>query len=194
MKVTNKNLTNLERFKYKPRYLIVIKCPFCQATHVANTLFCSECWNYLLQDEGRQTDPLDTNEMSRVEVKVEDTEVLLPDRPDAQPQAVQLRIGTQKRELEVTLDKAIHLGRVDPASNVFPEVYISNEDDAAKSVSRRHARIMKQSSTVVVEDLASVNCTFLNGKRLDPYLPEPLHDGDTVYLGKVLIEVRIIKR
>lgn len=53
---------------------------------------------------------------------------------------------------------------------------------------------MKQSGTVVIEDLASVNGTFLNGKRLDPYLPEPLKDGDTVYLGKVLIEVKIINR
>ena len=173
----------------------MIKCPFCQATHVANTLFCSECGNYLLQDEGRQTDPLDTTEMAWMEVPVEDeVEVSVPFDRDTKPQAIQLKIGTAKREIEVSIDKAVHLGRVDPAANVFPEVYVSNEDDAAKSVSRRHARIMKQSGTVVIEDLASVNGTFLNGKRLDPYLPEPLKDGDTVYLGKVLIEVKIINR
>lgn len=173
----------------------MIKCPFCQATHVANTLFCSECGNYLLQDEGRQTDPLDTTEMAWVETVVEEeSEVALPFISSTQPQALQLIIGSKKRQVEVPLDRAIHLGRVDPASNVFPEVYISNEDDAAKSVSRRHARIMKQGGTVVVEDLASVNGTFLNGKRLDPYLPEPLNDGDTVYLGKVVIEVKIIRQ
>jgi pSer/pThr/pTyr-binding forkhead associated (FHA) protein len=173
----------------------VIKCPFCQATHVANTLFCSECGNYLLQDEGRQTDPLDTAEMSWVETPAEEeADISLPHPlvADSKAQAIQLIIGAKKRQVEVPLDKAIHLGRVDPASNVFPEVYISNEDDAAKSVSRRHARIMRQSGTVVVEDLASVNGTFLNGKRLDPYLPEPLNDRDTLYLGKVMIEVRII--
>lgn len=175
----------------------MIKCPFCQATHVANTLFCSECGNYLLQDEGRQTDPLDTTEMAWVETPAEEEmDVSLPFSltSDAKAQAVQLIIGSKKRQVEISLDKAIHLGRVDPASNVFPEVYISNEDDAAKSVSRRHARIMRQSGTVVVEDLASVNGTFLNGKRLDPYLPEPLNDGDMLYLGKVMIEIKIINQ
>jgi hypothetical protein len=175
----------------------VIKCPFCQATHVANTLFCSECGNYLLQDEGRQTDPLDTTEMSWVETLAEeevDVPLSLSLIADAKVQAVQLIIGSKKRQVEISLDKAVHLGRVDPASNVFPEVYISNEDDAAKSVSRRHARIMRQSGTVVVEDLASVNGTFLNGKRLDPYLPEPLNDGDMLYLGKVMIEIKIVNQ
>ena len=173
----------------------MIKCPFCQATHVANTLFCGECGNYLLQDEGRQTDPLDTTEMAWMELPVEEElAVSVPFIADTKPQAVQLRIGSAKREIEIPLEKAVHLGRVDPAANVFPEVYVSNEDDAAKSVSRRHARIMKQSGTVVIEDLASVNGTFLNGKRLDPYLPELLKDGDTIYLGKVVIEIRIINR
>lgn len=175
----------------------MIKCPFCQAIHVANTLFCSECGNYLLQDEGRQTDPLDTTEMSWVDTPhEEETDVSLPFPlvSDAKAQSVQLIIGSKKRQVEISLDKAVHIGRVDPASNVFPEVYISNEDDAAKSVSRRHARIMRQSGTVVVEDLASVNGTFLNGKRLDPYLPELLNDGDVLYLGKVAITIKIISQ
>jgi len=173
----------------------VIKCPFCQATHVANTLFCGECGNYLRQEEGRQTDPLDTDDLAWVEVTIPDEpDVSVPITPDTSPKALQIKIGGEQRELEIPLTKAIHLGRVDPASNVFPEIYVGNEYDAAKSVSRRHARIMKQSGTVVIEDLASVNGTFVNGKRLDPYLPETIRDGDTIYLGKVPIEIKLVHR
>ena len=171
----------------------MIKCPFCQATHVANTLFCSECGNYLRQEEGRQTDPLDTADMGWVEVTIpEEPDVSVPITADTSPMVIHLKIGSEKREIEASLAKVIHLGRVDPASNVFPEIFIGNEDDAAKSVSRRHARIMKQGGTVVIEDLASVNGTFVNGKRLDPYLPEPLNSGDIVYLGKVLVEIKLV--
>jgi hypothetical protein len=63
--------------------------------------------------------------------------------------------------------------------------------EPARGVSRRHASIFKQGLGVVVEDLGSVNGTFVNGKRLDPYLPEPLRDGDTLQLGKLLIKVII---
>ena len=59
------------------------------------------------------------------------------------------------------------------------------------TVSRRHARILKREGTVVVEDLGSINGTFINGKRLAPYLPEALHDGDQLQLGKLLIEVEL---
>jgi pSer/pThr/pTyr-binding forkhead associated (FHA) protein len=173
----------------------VIKCPFCQATHVANTLFCNECGNYLRRDEGRKTDPLDTSKMAEGEASGSDeVDVAVPTTPDASPKAIQLRIGAKKRELEVSLAKTIHLGRVDPTSNVFPEIYFDNDVDAAKSVSRRHARIMKEGATVVIEDLASINGTYVNGKRLDPYIPEPIQDGDTVYLGKVAVELKLLYR
>ena len=42
---------------------------------------------------------------------------------------------------------------------------------------------------VVVEDLGSVNGTFVNGNRLAPHRPEALHTGDQLQLGELLIEV-----
>lgn len=83
------------------------------------------------------------------------------------------------------------MGRLDPASNVFPEIDLTPDDDLTKSVSRRHAAVFKQGGAIVVEDLASINGTFINGKRLAPYLPEALSDGDILQLGRLLIEVKI---
>jgi len=50
---------------------------------------------------------------------------------------------------------------------------------------------LKREGTVVVEDLGSINGTFINGKRLAPYLPEMLNDGDSLQLGRLLIEVKL---
>lgn len=171
----------------------MIKCPFCQATHVANTIFCSECGNYLLQDNQRKTDPLETEEVGWVgENKVSSQ----PPPPSSSPQATQpvsvhLKIGSGKREIKMRLDKVIHIGRIDPKATVFPEIDLSEDGSLAKSVSRRHARILKQDDEIVLEDLGSINGTFINGKRLDPYLPETLKDGDKIQLGKVPIEITL---
>ena len=169
---------------------MMIKCPFCHTPHVDNTLFCSECGTYLLEDDQRGTDPLGTGEIGWVGDSA--------DGVDAQaryqgtgPLAIRLNIGDQKRELEVPLNKAIHMGRLDPASDVFPEVDLTNDQGLEKGVSRRHARILKREGSVVVEDLGSINGTFINGKRLAPYLPEMLNDGDSLQLGRLLIEIHL---
>jgi pSer/pThr/pTyr-binding forkhead associated (FHA) protein len=167
----------------------MIKCPFCQTTHVANTLFCSECGTYLLEDDRRGTDPLGTGEIGWVGTEEEGSDHL--SKQGSGPLGVRLHIGESGREVEASLAKAIHLGRLDPASDVFPEIDLSEDGGLEKGVSRRHARILKREGTVVVEDLGSINGTFINGKRLAPYLPEALHDGDQLQLGKLLIEVEL---
>jgi pSer/pThr/pTyr-binding forkhead associated (FHA) protein len=173
----------------------MVKCQFCQAVHVDNTIFCNECGYYLLENSGRETDPLDT-----VEVHDEEEKPVSSLDPSAALQrageslAIRLKIGPKQREVEMPLNVITHLGRVDAAASVFPEVDLSDDSEAALGVSRRHARILKQGGMVVVEDMGSINGTFINGKRLDPYLPEILNDGDVLQLGKLKIEVKIRKR
>jgi pSer/pThr/pTyr-binding forkhead associated (FHA) protein len=142
-----------------------------------------------LEDGRRGTDPLGTEEIGWVGADDEGIEQL--QRKGSGPLAIRLSIGESGREIEALLNKAIHLGRLDPASDVFPEIDLSDDSGLEKGVSRRHARILKREGTVVVEDLGSINGTFINGKRLAPYLPEALHDGDQLQLGKLLIEIEL---
>jgi len=168
----------------------MIKCPFCQTPHVDNTLFCSECGTYLLEDDKRGTDPLGTGEIGWVGDSAEDSDAQMRFQGTG-PLSIRLSVGERKREVEVPLNKAIHMGRLDPASDVFPEIDLTEDDGLERGVSRRHARILKREGTVVVEDLGSINGTFINGKRLAPYLPEMLKDGDNLQLGRLLIEVKL---
>jgi pSer/pThr/pTyr-binding forkhead associated (FHA) protein len=169
----------------------MIKCPFCHASQVDNAIYCSECGQFLLPDDKRKTERYENDEITQVSDPLERTKPHLSLHIDAQLVAVRLRIGSNGRELEFPLNKTILLGRVDPALDVFPEVDLTQDGPSAKSVSRRHATITRQEGRVVVEDLGSVNGTYINGKRLDPYLPELLSDGDILQLGKLLIEVEI---
>ena len=53
---------------------------------------------------------------------------------------------------------------------------------ADDSVSRSHAAVWPEGSTVVVEDLDSSNGTWVNGERMDGR--QRLHDGDVVRIGQ----------
>ena len=48
-------------------------------------------------------------------------------------------------------------------------------------LSRRHARVYKQSGRVIVEDLGSMNGTFVNGRRIDE--PTVVSGGDSIEVG-----------
>ena len=93
------------------------------------------------------------------------------------------------REVEMPLVKPIRLGRIDPIQSIYPEIDLTDDLALEYGVSRRHACIFRRGNAVEVEDLGSINGTLLNGKRLAPYIPEPLKDGDQIQLGKLLIEV-----
>ncbi len=58
------------------------------------------------------------------------------------------------------------------------DVEIRLEDPFA---STRHARIERQGSVVVLEDLGSTNGTYLNDEPLQG--PQPLHHGDRIRIG-----------
>ncbi|MEK7856807.1 MAG: FHA domain-containing protein, partial [Acidobacteriota bacterium] len=79
------------------------------------------------------------------------------------------------------------LGRRDPMSNIFPEVDLSKYDPQTK-ISRRHARIWREGSSFLVEDLGSSNGTILSRSsaesfRLPPKQPQVLAAGDRIRLG-----------
>lgn len=167
----------------------MIKCPFCQAAHPEGTVFCDECGTYLLQGTQRGTDPLGTGEIGWTGPGVPGTAAAKKD--ETGPVYIRLIIGEGERSIEVALSKAVHLGRLDPSSEIFPEVDLTPDSGLEKGVSRRHARIHRRENMVVVEDLGSINGTFLNGRRLTPYLSQPLQNGDQLQLGKLLIRIEL---
>jgi DNA-binding winged helix-turn-helix (wHTH) protein len=60
-----------------------------------------------------------------------------------------------------------------------PEAVVTVISDRA---SRRHARIVMDDGSAVLEDLGSKNGTLLNGQPVDGSMP--LHDGDEILIGR----------
>ena len=165
----------------------MVKCPNCQAEHPENTLFCNECGSYLLGGNQTETDPLAVAEVTWLER--EETSEAPVDEEVTAPLGLKLTVPDSGRDVEVPLSKEVNIGRLDLTSASFPEVDLTSDDGLEEGVSRRHAKITRRGKEVFIEDLGSINGTFLNRKKLTPYLPQALKSGDELQLGKLILRV-----
>ena len=159
----------------------MIKCPFCNAVYPENTLFCQECGSYLAGTNEQGTDPL----LGQTAAEVDRT---AGDSPSFMTLTLAFDGGGR---VELPLSKEIVLGRLDASRAVFPDIDLTNEQGMEMGVSRRHARIVRRGSQVFLEDLSSLNGTFLNATRLAPELPYPVKDGDQVQLGRLILTIHL---
>ncbi|MEZ4538553.1 MAG: FHA domain-containing protein [Chloroflexota bacterium] len=83
------------------------------------------------------------------------------------------------------------IGRVDPASGSYPEVDLVPFGGEEGGVSRRHAQITRRDDRYFIEDLNSVNYTFVNKHKIAVGNAFPLQDGDEIRLGRVLLRFKV---
>ncbi len=148
-------------------------CGFCGQRIVATDLFCAFCGSKQpIAQHGVQSGVY-TKAVPTAKLVIEGTSDLAPSG-----------FSLQKDENLV--------GRRDPMSNIFPEVDLSKFDPQTK-ISRRHARIWRDGSNFLVEDLGSSNGTILdtninNAIRLTPHQPHPLTSGDKIRIGDTTLQ------
>ena len=60
-----------------------------------------------------------------------------------------------------------------------------------KSVSGQHFSVLRHESKFLIEDRDSSNGTSINGKKLVPFAPMAIEDGDLLQVGDVLLRFRM---
>lgn len=83
------------------------------------------------------------------------------------------------------------IGREDPVSGSYPDVDLVPYGGEEGGVSRRHAQILRRGTTFLIEDLNSVNYTFVNRQKVAPGSPHPLKEGDEIRLGRVVLQFKL---
>ncbi len=101
-----------------------------------------------------------------------------------------IRGGRRGQEFELEAGNNL-IGRWDPDTGSFPEVDLDADDPEAK-VSRKHALIRIEGGKITVEDIGSLNGTYVNRQpRLQPGSPAELKDGDEVIIGKTFLKLTV---
>ena len=105
------------------------------------------------------------------------------DSPEVKAYLVSTMTG---RTFPITKNEA-YIGRVDRVTGAIPEIDLSDEDPK-RFISRRHAKIVKESNMfLLVEEIGTVNGTFINNQRLATGNPVPLKNGDTLTFANVTL-------
>src|SRR5579885_81669 len=118
-----------------------------------------------------------------------------PAAPAAAPAAFKAKLKVVRggrKDHEFPLEEGNNLvGRWDPAPGSFPEVDLDADDPEAK-ISRKHALIRVADGKITVEDIGSLNGTYVNrGARLQPGNPVELKSGDEIIIGKTFLKLTI---
>jgi pSer/pThr/pTyr-binding forkhead associated (FHA) protein len=155
----------------------MIKCPKCNAENMDGVTYCDEC--------GSKLDEADNASAAAATV----APTAGGDGQAGPPgKLVITRGGTVGKEFVVETVNETHIGRWDPDGGAFPEVDLTQDDPEAK-ISRKHARIFVQSGVYHLEDVGSLNGTYINrGPRLMPGSPQTIKDADEVVMGKTFFK------
>ncbi len=89
------------------------------------------------------------------------------------------------KHLPLTLHETV-IGRSHPRDTSVPDIdlWVMGVEDA-RTASRRHCRVFFEGDRYYLEDLGSMNGTFLNQQQIYPGGPHPLAEGDTITAGRV---------
>src|SRR5215212_2059709 len=77
------------------------------------------------------------------------------------------------------------IGRADPVTGILPDIDLTPVD-TNRSVSRRHAKIIRSGDEyLVLEEVGTVNGTYVNEQRIPTGQPVGVHHGDLIKIGLI---------
>ena len=164
-------------------------CPNCGMPVQPSDVFCDNCGQALTPisgfPRGQQEPAVFSSDPS---VPIITAQPVAPDVPVLNPRLVVQASGAT---LNLPPGKSEYLiGREDPVSGSFPDVDLVPYGGEEGGVSRRHAQIGSRAGQFTIEDLNSVNYTFVNRQKVAPGTPHPLRDGDEIRLGRVVLQFK----
>jgi hypothetical protein len=91
--------------------------------------------------------------------------------------------------LIVRVGGSVVVGRYSENNLEQPHIDLVPYGAFEKGVSRFHAMLHRHDERVFIEDLASSNGTWLNGKRLEARRTHPVRSGDYLRFGQLRVQV-----
>ena len=148
---------------------MAIHCPECGFVNAEGANYCQKCGAYLSRPEG-------TDEPTTMTYTVDESgemhQVDIDEVVDRAGAALVIRAGGGRAGESFTLDDdKVSIGRT-PDAGVFL-------DDV--TVSRNHALLVRRRDGLYIDDLGSLNGTYVNRRRIESH---PLDDGDEIQIGK----------
>jgi len=155
----------------------VIRCPACGAKMKPLDVICPKCgYKTIKVSEGDETIPIDDT----VPIQQEEEKTVIVGRKKSLAWICIIDGENKGKVFDLKDDEPTSIGR-----NTSNDIVINDE-----SVTEVHCKIFKNNNSYFIRDIASLNGTFLNNKRIEN---EELHDGDFIKIGEtkfIFIQIR----
>lgn len=147
-------------------------CAQCGASNKADDYFCRKCGAILTSRKVTEQLPWSEEVYSEVEVV-----------PEQQARGAYLIINTGGAIVALPDEGQVDLGREDPVSGIYPDINLEAFGGDKFGISRLHARITLEEGLAFIEDLGSLNATFVNRRLIKPHARRQIYDGDEIQLA-----------
>ena len=154
-------------------------CAHCGKENPEGTIYCERCGVALVQM------PLTTRQLSTDEAERLTTSALGPEG------VLILQVGANLTPamFRIKVKKEIVLGRVTDFSEGVTYINLTPYGADEGGVSRRHARLMRDTNAIYLMDLNSTNGPRLNGEPLTASTERRVQDGDEIMLGRLRLYI-----
>ncbi len=148
---------------------MALHCPECGFVHPEGANYCQKCGAYLARPGGVD-EP--TTVTYRVDESGEYQPIDLDEMVEAEGAVLVIRSGGGRSGESFTIDDdRMSIGRTPDASLFLDDV----------TVSRNHALLVRRRDGLYIDDLGSLNGTYVNRRRIESH---QLADGDEIQIGK----------
>ncbi len=107
-------------------------------------------------------------------------------QPQTRRNSIVMFVTGSKEPLVLTVIQPITFGR-SVSQNLQSHIDLTRNNAVDNGVSRLHARLHYENRTFYIEDLNSVNGTYLNGDPLEPGLKTPIRNADELRFGRLRV-------
>jgi hypothetical protein len=148
---------------------MALHCPECGFVNAEGANYCQKCGAYLARPEG-------ADEPSTLTYKIAETgdfqPIDLDQMVEEEGAALVIRSGGGRSGESFPVDQdRMSIGRTPDAPIFLDDV----------TVSRNHALLVRRRDGLYIDDLGSLNGTYVNRHRIESHL---LEDGDEIQIGK----------
>ncbi len=181
-----------------------IICQHCHFENAADSIFCENCGSKLTinQPVPKDADAEDASGfLAQSSAESEKFENIQEKAPDSEPkvvsdqspvddQAMKGRLEIQNLSVSIPIPQGLQsviIGRDDPSGGIFVDINLEPYGAHEAGVGRRHAQLYLKDEELLIEDLESVNGTYLNREILPPKRPKRLRNGDELRLGRMIL-------
>lgn len=145
--------------------------------------------NALLEQlAGREVDP--DSSLRKLPATPAPTPPPAPDAAPSAPSRVQRLVDSATgRSFFFGRSDEATIGRTDPVTGILPDIDLTPVD-VDRSVSRRHAKILRRDGNyMILEEVGTINGTYVNDQRIPTGQPVPLNNGDRLRVGLINMKV-----